>query len=41
MGTRFWSWLPNLETGITHLQAVPIVNSRGYSCVLNGKEYKV
>jgi calcineurin-like phosphoesterase family protein len=27
--------------GITHLQAVPIVNTSGYSCVVNGKEYKV
>lgn len=31
----------NETSGITHLQAVPIVNSRGYSCVVNGKEYRV
>lgn len=31
----------NEETGITYLQAVPIVNSRGYSCVVDGKEYRV
>lgn len=31
----------NVETGVTHLQAIPIVNERGFSCVLNGKEYRV
>lgn len=31
----------NVETGITHLQAVPIVNSKGYSCLVEGKEYRV
>lgn len=31
----------NVGTGVTHLQAIPIVNGSGYSCVLNGKEYRV
>ena len=31
----------NTETGVTHLQAIPIVNGKGHSCVISGKEYRV
>jgi predicted phosphodiesterase len=31
----------NTDSGVTHIQGVPIVNSRGYTCVVNGKEFSV
>jgi len=31
----------NPENGTTHIQGIPIVNSKGYSCVVQGKEYTV
>jgi len=31
----------NPESGVIHLQGVPIVNKKGLTCVVSGKEYRV